>query len=146
MKIWSVVLIGILVTGGAWAGPFDNAVGTWQGQAEYLAKVNAVADDASHAVAELTIKVESGGRISGSSPENGCQLLGVVKPFVTPQNYTVQATLGNCRAANLNGRYQGPLTVKPNNGTLELSLTMSSPGMLGRPARWGAVAVTMVRR
>ena len=144
MKGYSVaVLLGCWI-GVASAGPFDNAVGTWSGQAEYLAKVNAVADDSAHAVVELTIRIESGGKISGSSPENGCRLLGVIKPFSSPQVFQSQVTLSECRAASLNGRYMGPVSVKPQTGTLGLSLTMVAPG--ARPSRWGTVTATMVRR
>ena len=65
MKGYSVaVLLGCWING-AWAGPFDNAVGTWWGQAEYLAKVNAVVDESAAAVVDLTVRVEAGGKISG---------------------------------------------------------------------------------
>jgi hypothetical protein len=57
------LLLLIMATGSVWAGPFDNVVGDWRGQAEHLAKVNAVADDAAHAVVELTMRVETGGKI-----------------------------------------------------------------------------------
>jgi hypothetical protein len=126
------------------AGPFDNAVGDWQGQAEYLAKVSAVADDAAHAVVVLALRVDAGGKVSGASPENGCRLLGVITPFSSPQVYQSRVTLSQCRAASLNGRYMGPLSVKPQAGTLALALTMMEPG--SRPSRAGTVTVTMVRR
>ena len=138
------IVLSLLFTGPAWAGPFDNAVGDWRGQAEYLAKVNAVADPAAHAVVELTVRIDAGGKISGFSSENGCRLLGVVQTGVTPQNFRVQATLSQCRAASLNGRYMGPVSVKPQAGTLAISLQMVEPG--ARPSRSGAVTATMVRR
>lgn len=134
----------VLTTSAAGTGPFDNAVGDWQGQAEYVAKVNAVADPAAHAVVPLTVRVEAGGKISGVSTENGCRLLGVIKPFSSPQVYQSQVTLSQCRVASLNGRYMGPVTVKPQAGTLEISLQMVEPG--ARPSRWGTVTATMVRR
>lgn len=144
MNGWKVAVLLSFGIGRAWAGPFDNAVGDWHGQTEYLAKVNAVADPVAHAVVELTIRIESGGKISGSSPANECQLLGVITPGSTPQNYRTQATLSQCRAASLNGWYQGPLSVEPQAGTLALSLQMVEPG--SRPSRWGTVTATMVRR
>jgi hypothetical protein len=140
----AVVVLAPLATAAAWAGPFDNAVGNWQGQAEYVAKVNAMPDPAAHAVVGIAVQVELGGKISGTSPENGCRLLGVLKPFSSPQVYQSQVTLSQCRAPSLNGRYMGPVTVKPQAGTLALSLTMVEPG--SRPSRWGSVSTTMVRR
>jgi hypothetical protein len=134
----------VLSTGAAGAGPFDAAVGDWRGQAEYLAKVNAVADDSAHAVVELSVRIEAGGKISGASAENGCRLLGVITSFSSPQVYRSQVTLSQCRAASLNGRYMGPVSVKPQVGTLTLSLQMVEPG--ARPSRWGTVTATMVRR
>ena len=130
----------------AWAGPFDNAVGTWWGQAEYLAKVNAVPDDAAQAVVDLTVTVEAGGKISGTSPANGCRLSGVLTPGSSAQVYRSQITVSGCRATNLNGRYMGPVSVKPQVGTLALSLAVSQPGGPGRDSRWGTITVTMVRR
>ena len=128
------------------AGPFDNAVGTWWGQAEYLAKVKAVVDESATAVVDLTVRIEAGGKISGGSPENGCQLSGVLTPGATPQNYRSQITMSGCRAASLNGRYMGPVSVKPQAGTLALSLNMSRPGGPGRDSVWGTITATMVRR
>jgi hypothetical protein len=142
----AATLLVVLSPGSALAGPFDNAVGTWWGQAEYLAKVNAVLDEASQSVVDLSVQVEAGGKISGASPANGCRLSGVVTPFVTPEVFRSQITVSGCRASNLNGRYMGPVTVKPKEGTLSLSLTMSQPGGLGRATKWGTITVTMVRR
>jgi hypothetical protein len=140
----AAAMISVLAAGTATAGPFDNAVGDWQGQAEYVAKVNAVADPAAHAVVELTVRVEAGGKISGLSAENGCRLLGVITPFSSPQVYRSQITVSGCRAASLNGRYIGPVSVKPQAGTVAISLQMVEPG--ARPSRWGTVTATMVRR
>ena len=140
----SVTVLTMLFADAVLAGPFDNAVGDWQGQAEYLAKVNAAPDEAAHVVVGISVRVEPGGKISGASPENGCRLLGVLKPFSSPQVYQSQVTVSQCRAASLNGRYMGPVTVKPQAGTLALSLTMVEPG--SRPSRWGSVTTTMVRR
>ena len=142
----AAAVAALLATGTATAGPFDTAVGTWWGQAEYLAKVNAVADESAAAVVDLTVRVEAGGKISGASPANGCQLSGVLTPFSSPQVYRSQITVTGCRAKTLNGRYMGPVTVKPQAGTLALALTMSQPGGLGRESRWGTITVTMVRR
>lgn len=146
LKQFVAMVLLAVSAGTAVAGPFDNAVGTWWGQAEYLAKVNAVPDEAAQAVVELTVTVEAGGKISGASPANGCRLSGVLKPGSTPQNYRSQVTVSGCRATNLNGRYMGPVSVKPPAGTLALSLTMSQPGGPGRQSRWGTITVTMVRR
>lgn len=140
----SAAVLTLLCIGTASAGPFDGAVGTWWGQAEYLAKVNAVPDEAAQAVVDLTVTVEAGGKITGTSPANGCQLSGVLKPGSTPQNYRSQVTVSGCRAVSLNGRYMGPISVKPQAGTLAISLQMVEPG--SRPSRWGTVTVTMVRR
>jgi hypothetical protein len=141
-----VISLLVLSTSAAGAGRFDNAVGTWWGQAEYLAKVNAVPDEAAQAVVDLTVTVEAGGKISGASPANGCRLSGVLTPFSSPQVHRSQVTVSGCRAQSLNGRYLGPVTVKPQAGTLALSLTMSQPGGLGRDSRWGTITVTMVRK
>jgi len=45
MNVRLLMLSGALWITSAAAGPFDNAVGTWWGQAEYAVKVNSVVDD-----------------------------------------------------------------------------------------------------
>lgn len=137
-------VLALLCSSTASAGPFDNAVGSWWGQAEYIAKVNAVPDPAAQAVVDLTVTVEAGGKIFGESPANGCELSGVLTPGSTPQNYRSQVTVSGCRAGNLNGRWMGPISVKPQAGTLAISLQLVEPG--SRPSRWGTIRVTMVRR
>jgi hypothetical protein len=147
MKHWVYVVIAFGWIGPVWGGPFDNAVGTWQGQAEYLAKTKAVVDPSAHAVVELTIRIESGGKISGFSPENGCQFLGLVKPGVNAQSHSVQGYVSECGAGNLNGRYTGTATVRPQQpGSLVLSLHMLETNMLRGSSRSGVITATMVRR
>ena len=146
LKQFVAMVLLAVSAGTAVAGPFDNAVGSWWGQAEYLAKVNAVPDEAAQAVVDLTVTVEAGGKISGASPANGCRLSGVLTPGSSAQVYRSQITVSGCRATNLNGRYMGPVTAKAQAETLALSLTMSQPGGPGRESRWGTITVTMVRR
>lgn len=46
----SATAVALLCPSAVDAGPFDNAVGDWRGQAGYVAKGNAIADDTAHAV------------------------------------------------------------------------------------------------
>jgi hypothetical protein len=64
----AAAIAALPATGTATAGPFDSAVGTWWGQVEHFAKVNAVVDESAAAVVDLTLRVEAGGKISGASP------------------------------------------------------------------------------
>src|SRR5688572_26885508 len=58
------VVVGSLVCN-AHAGPFDSITGNWRGQTEYRATINAVEDDAAHAVVDLFLRVEVGGKVTG---------------------------------------------------------------------------------
>ena len=134
-----------LLASTAHAGPFDNLAGNWRGQAEYVAKVNAVEDPAAHAVVDLFLTVEPGGKVTGRSPDNGCQLLGIAKQGSSATVYQVEASVSGCRATNSNGRYRGVIGVYPAKGTITFSVQMSQPGGLTGKSKWGTIASTMVR-
>lgn len=87
-----------------------NLHGEWRGQAQYQATIDRMPDPAAHTVTNLTVRVESGGKVWGTSTENGCKLLGVWRP-ITPKSNVAQldVTLTGCRYVGLNRRYSGTL-------------------------------------
>jgi Domain of unknown function (DUF4124) len=85
-----------------------SPVGKWSGQIQYQEASNGQTVQAAHSVALLSAEFTADGKVMGSSPENGCQLLGVWSAGGQTLNW-VDLTLSNCRYPDLNRRYHGSL-------------------------------------
>ena len=85
-----------------------SPVGKWSGQIQYQAASNGQTVQAAHSVALLTVEFTADGKVMGSSPENGCQLLGVWSAGGQTLNW-LDLTLSNCNYPDLNRRYHGSL-------------------------------------
>jgi hypothetical protein len=95
------------------ADAYDSPYGEWRGQTEYQAMVRSASDPAAHAVIDLVVDIDPRGKLTGSSPENGCRMLGIAKPGVTPNNLRLNVTLRNCQYARFNRLYIGYMIVSP---------------------------------
>lgn len=128
----------------ALAGDPANLLGEWRGQAQYQATVNREQDPAAHRVTALTIKVEPGWKVWGTSTENGCKLLGLARPMSPTMNLlTLDVTLSGCQYSGLNRRYSGTLAFY--SGTrVELALRANTAGLGAKPASF-EVSSTMSR-
>ncbi|MFZ5555285.1 MAG: hypothetical protein ACOZDY_00960 [Pseudomonadota bacterium] len=138
------LLVGLLIAFPALTGPFDSVAGVWYGQAQYQASKAGQPVNEAHAVVQLAIRVEPGGKLVGQSPENGCQLLGLATPFVGPNSFQLDVTLSKCGFSMLNRRYTESLALNPKAGTLSLSLN-GNHVRVGEPAWSFNVKATMTR-
>ena len=85
--------------------------GEWRGQTQYQAFIGTTSDPAAHTITNLTINIDPGGKVVGGSSENGCRLLGLGKPGVTPAIVTLSVTLTGCNYPGLNRTYLGQFSV-----------------------------------
>jgi hypothetical protein len=85
-----------------------SPVGKWSGQIQYQEASNGQTVQAAHSVALLTAEFSADGKVMGSSPENGCRLLGVWSAGGQTLNW-IDLTLSNCNYPELNRRYHGSL-------------------------------------
>jgi hypothetical protein len=85
-----------------------SPVGKWSGQIQYQEASNGQTVQAAHSVALLTAEFTADGKVMGSSPENGCRLLGVWSAGGQTLNW-IDLTLSNCNYPELNRRYHGSL-------------------------------------
>jgi len=99
----------------------DLHVGSWSGQAEYILKVGGEEFSPAHVVVSLSIRVDKNGKVVGSSPANGCKLLGLAQPGVSETVANVGFSLTSCNVPALNQRYQGTLAYYKTNKTMILS-------------------------
>ena len=88
---------------------YDSPYGEWRGQAQYQAMVKSISDPAAHAVIDLVVDIDPRGKVTGSSPENGCQFLGLARPGVTSSIVQLNVTVRGCQYGRFNRVYIGYL-------------------------------------
>lgn len=123
MKRFFICALACSIGSFALAQSQPSPYGHWQGQTQYQAMIGTVSDPAAHVVIDLSLDIDPRGKVSGSSPENGCRLLGVASPGVAPYIVTLDVTLTNCSYAGFNRVYRGQLSVLGKDPRGSFSLT-----------------------
>lgn len=107
---------------------YSTPYGVWRGQAQYQGTtLKGQAMSEAHVVVPLVIEVEKQGRVRGTSPENGCKLLGVAAPYVVSNMLKLDVTLSECRYSALNRRYSGMLVLYQSGNSVQFSLRSLNP-------------------
>ena len=118
-----------------------TVVGAWKGQGQFQGAENGQLIADAHTVVPLALSLTADGKVIGSSPDNGCEVLGLWYPGVTPRLFTLDITLKNCRYSGFNRRYSGSFvaTFPANSGELALmAYTTPVPGQVTRRYDVGA--------
>lgn len=92
---------------------YSSRYGDWRGQVQYQASLNGHPISEAHAIAQTTLTIDPQGKISGSSPENGCKMKGISSPGMTPTVLNLDITLSGCNFQKLNRRLFGTLALYP---------------------------------
>jgi len=129
------LLVGLFIgaSADALADAYTTPYGEWRGQTQYQAIAKGESDPAAHAVINLVLNIEPGGKVSGGSPDNSCRLLGIAAPGVAPYIVTLNVTLTGCNYAGFNRTYNGHLTVftEKKYANLYLLAASATPGKSG---------------
>jgi Domain of unknown function (DUF4124) len=131
------------VTGQASGAP--TIVGDWRGQTQFQGAQNAVVIEEAHSVVPLVLTFSADGKVSGVSTENGCALLGLWAPGVTPRLFNLDITLKGCRYSGLNRRYAGTLAWSFTDNSAQLSLMAVEVVIPGQTTRRYDVGATLRR-
>jgi hypothetical protein len=107
----TAILLLSLISSTANTTDYTSPYGEWRGQAQYQAFIRTTSDPAAHAIIDLTINIDPRGKVVGSSVENGCRMLGLATPGVTPEIVTLNVTLTGCAYGGFNRTYLGSLSV-----------------------------------
>lgn len=129
-----IAAIAFLLLGStAHANDYSTPYGEWRGQTQYQAFLKGVSDPTAHAVINLTIGLDPAGKVIGTSTDNGCRLLGLATPGMTPTLVTLNVTLTNCTYAGYNRTYMGLLSVfsKVRYAKFSLQAVDATPGRGG---------------
>lgn len=104
-------------------GDYQTAYGIWRGQVQYQATTRGRHVAEAHAVVPLVLGIETDGKITGVSTENGCKFLGIATPSsYSPRVLQVDITLSNCGFRGYNRRFTGHVTVDEKTQVANLSL------------------------
>ncbi len=92
---------------------YATRYGDWRGQVQYQASLNGQPITEAHAVAQTMISIDPQGKITGSSPENGCKMKGISSPGMAPTILNLDITLSGCNFQKMNRRLFGTLALYP---------------------------------
>jgi hypothetical protein len=126
---------------GKQASASESVVGEWRGQTQFQGAENGQLIEVAHSVVPLTLTFSADGKVSGKSADNGCELLGLWAPGVTPRMFTLDITLKNCEYGGLNRRYTGSFIATFPENLAQLSLlaiAVPAPGLIARRYDVGA--------
>lgn len=118
-----------------------TVVGAWRGQGQFQGTENGQLIADAHTVVPLVLTFTADGKVTGSSPDNGCEVLGLWYVGGTPRLFTLDVTLSKCRYSGFNRRYSGNLIATFPTNSAELALqayAMFIPGQLARRYDVGA--------
>ena len=59
---------------------YSSPYGEWRGQTQFQISSKGQHVAEAHSVVPMTIAIDSQGKVTGASPENGCRLLGIASP------------------------------------------------------------------
>lgn len=122
MRYRYLLLAAVLTSTNALGQGYAFPYGEWRGQAQYQVFIKSVSDPAAHIVTNLTIAIDPRGKLVGASTENGCRMLGLAAPWITPLIVRLDVTLRDCQYPGLNRTYTGQLSVFAKEGYAALSL------------------------
>lgn len=118
-----------------------TVVGDWRGQGQFQGTENGRLIADAHTVVPLILSFTADGKVTGSSPDNGCELLGLWSVGGTPRLFTLDITLSNCRYSGFNRRYSGSFIATFPTNSAEFALqayTLPIPGQATRRYDVGA--------
>jgi hypothetical protein len=113
------------------ASAYNTPYGEWLGQIQWK-ETTAGEGGKAHTVASMTLKIESGGRLTGTSMETGCRALGVAIPGAVATVLSLDVTLSSCQDAAFNQHYNGTLAIYPQQKIAQLYLLSPPIPLFGK--------------
>jgi hypothetical protein len=123
----------------------ESIVGEWRGQTQFQGAQNGQLIEEAHTVVPLALTFSADGKVSGTSADNGCALLGLWAPGGTPRLFSLDVTLSGCRYAGFNRRYTGSLIATFPENVAQITLQAYTLPIPGIPIRRYDVSATLRR-
>lgn len=122
-----------------------TVVGDWHGQTQFQAAMNGVHVAEAQSVVPMVLTFSADGKVTGSSPENGCKVLGVWSPGSTPRLFALDVSFNSCTYPKFNQRYSGNLIATFPERMAQLSLVATALFLPGQPVWRFDVGATLRR-
>ena len=113
------------IVGDAGNSAYSSPFGIWRGQIQYQANGSGGINQEAMAVVAMTMDIDTKGRVTGSSPENGCRFRGIASPGNIPTSIALDVTFAGCNFNGYNRRLFGTLSVNPAQKYAQFSLNGS---------------------
>jgi hypothetical protein len=128
------------------SGP--STVGTWNGQLQYSGTEAGEMIPAAHTVVPLTLEFTADGKVTGASPDNGCNWLGVWSQGGKgiERMITLDVALTSCKYSGLDRRYTGTFLLAVPDSSGQVSLLAYTPPIPGQKIRGYTLGGTLRRR
>jgi len=122
-----------------------TVVGDWRGQGQFQGTENGRLIADAHTVVPLVLTFTADGKVTGSSPDNGCEVLGLWYVGGTPRLFTLDVTLSKCRYSGFTRQYSGSFVATFPTNSGELALQAYAMPILGQATRRYDVGATLRR-
>jgi hypothetical protein len=106
---------------------YSTPYGEWRGQTQFQISSKGQHVVEAHSVVPMTIAIDSHGKVTGASPENGCRLLGVAAPGLPQTILHMDVSLSGCNYVRYNRRFSGTLALYGSNKHVQLRLSSMVP-------------------
>ena len=132
------------VVGDAGNAAYSTPNGDWRGQVQFQVPQMSQPVAEAHAVIQAVLAIDPQGKVTGSSPENGCKFVGIAGPGMAPTILNIDVTLSRCRYPGFNRRLHGSLSLYPAQKYAQLWI-YAHPVELLRPGRSFEIKGTLRR-
>jgi|SRR5580658_3810904 hypothetical protein len=125
-----------------------STVGIWNGQLQYSGTEAGETIPAAHTVVPLTLEFTLDGKVTGASPDNGCNWLGVWSQGGKgiERMISLDVALTSCKYAGLDRRYTGTFLLAVPDSSGQVSLLAYTPPIPGQKIRGYTLGGTLRRR
>ena len=108
---------------------YSTPYGDWRGQTQFQATENGQRIAGAHSVVPLVLSIDAAGKVKGGSPENGCRVLGVASPGLTPSMLNLDVSFSGCQFGGFNRRFFGFLSLQARDKAAGLNLNSHIVGV-----------------
>lgn len=114
------------VIGGGYTKPY----GPWSGQTQFqIMESNVGKPEGIHFIAFVNFTVGEDGKVTGTSVESSCRLLGLASPGFISAMLNLDLTVSNCPVHVFNRRYHGTLVMNAKTRTAQLNMRSVQVGI-----------------
>jgi hypothetical protein len=90
---------------------YETFYGGWRGQAQFKQTASSGSNGTPRLLTPLTLMIDPGGKVTGSTQDSGCRIIGVARPGPLPTEPALDLTVSSCKDRVFNLRYTGSLAL-----------------------------------